>query len=102
MLGEPLVDERVVGAHEVEDAAVPAYLVGDEELGLAPERLAQVVVPLGIQLGGRDHARQRAEGQPLEGEAVDEGVGAGVGEHAPHLRLEHVRIAQLPAAGRVK
>ena len=34
--------------------------------------------------------------QPLAGEVVDQRVGARIGEHAPHLPLEHGRVFQLP------
>ena len=97
VLGQPLVDERIIGPHEVQDAAILADLAGHEQLRLARERLAQVVVPLRKQLGGRYHAGQRAQGQPLQGEAVDEGLGAGIGQHAPHLPPQHVRVTQLTA-----
>ena len=43
---EPLVDERVVGSEQVEDAAILADEALDEELGLLPERLPQVLVEL--------------------------------------------------------
>ena len=45
--GEPFVDERVVGRHQVEDVAVLAHDALEEELCLAPERQPQVVVEIG-------------------------------------------------------
>ena len=47
VLGQPLVDERVVGRQQVEDVAVLAHDAGEEQLGLALKRLAQRVVEVG-------------------------------------------------------
>ena len=44
---QPLVDERVVRRQQIEDAAVLAHDAVEEQLGLAPERLPQVVVEVG-------------------------------------------------------
>ena len=46
---------------------------------------------------GRD-ARQVAQVQPLAGEVVDERLRARIGQHPPHLLLEHGRIAAAAAA----
>ena len=47
MLGEALVDERVVGRQQIEHAAVLAHDALEQQLGFARERLPQVVVELG-------------------------------------------------------
>ena len=66
-----------------------------EHLGLAPERLAQIVVEV-FRVGL--HVRQLAQVEPLAGEVRDQRVGLRIGQHAPHLPFEHCRIAQ-PALG---
>ena len=42
--GQPLVHEGVVGGQQIDHAAILAKLALDEQLGLALERLPQVVV----------------------------------------------------------
>jgi hypothetical protein len=44
MLGQAFVEERVVGAQEIEDAPILAKNAFDEELGLAAERPPEVLV----------------------------------------------------------
>ena len=63
----------------------------EQQLGLALERLPQVVVEVGkLVLVGHDVA-QVAQLQPLPGEVADQRRGARVGQHPPHLPLEHRR-----------
>ena len=47
MPGEPFIDERVVGRHQVEDVAVLANDALEEQLCLATECQTQVVVEIG-------------------------------------------------------
>ena len=67
---EPLVDERVVGVHQVEHAAVLAHDAAEEQLGLALEGLAQVVVEVGEDEQVRIPVAQLAQEQPLAGEVA--------------------------------
>src|SRR5207237_7718180 len=46
MLRQPLVDERVLGAQQLQRAAVVAQDVAEKQLGLAAEALANVVVEI--------------------------------------------------------
>ena len=48
---QPLVDESVIGAQQIQDAAILAQLALDEQLRLLLERLAQVVVEIGEEVG---------------------------------------------------
>ena len=48
--GQAFVDEGVVGGQQIDHALIVAELAGDEQLGLALERLPQVVVELGNAL----------------------------------------------------
>jgi hypothetical protein len=70
---QPLVDERVVGVHQVEHAAVLAHDALEKELGLALEGLSKVVVEIGEQLGVRHLAFEVAQMQPLSREIAHEG-----------------------------
>ena len=77
-------------------------MLREEELGLAPERVAQVVVEVGELVGvGRD-VLQVADVQPLPREVLHQRVGVRVGQHAPHLRLEHRRLAQASRRGQIE
>ena len=97
--GQPLVQERVVGGDQVEGAAVLAQDALEEQLRLAAEGPAQGLVEVGEDDEvGRDRG-QVAQVQPLGREVGDQRRRPPVGEHAPHLGLEHRGVAQL-AAGR--
>ena len=58
MLGQPLVDERVVRGQQIDDAAVLADDAVEEQLDFAPHRLPQRVVEVGIDQ--RQRARRSA------------------------------------------
>ena len=60
--GEPLVEERVVGVEQVEHAAVFLDDALEEQLGLAAERLPQVVVEVGKQPQVRARRRRDSAG----------------------------------------
>ena len=53
VLRQPLVDERVVRLQQIEDAAVFLDDAGEEQFGLALERVAQVVVEIREQIHDR-------------------------------------------------
>ena len=99
VLGQPLVDEGVVGVQQIDDAAVFVHDAVDEHLGFLAHGLAQVVVEIGKQRDGRSLALQAAQVQPLAGEVSDQFLRARIGEHALHLLFEHGRVVQLVLAG---
>ena len=99
VLRQPLVDERVVGRQELGDAAVLAHDVLEQELGLAPHRLPQVVVEIRELLDVRPRALQVAQEQPLAGEVLDERRRARIGEHSLDLLVENVALAELALRG---
>ena len=77
-----------------------AQHVREQQLRLAAEGLPQVVVEVGEQQEvGLDARLEVAQLQPLTHEVLDHGVGTSIGDQAPHLRLEHVRLAQLALLG---
>ena len=93
VLGEPLVDEGVVGGNQFEQAAVFADQARDEELGLGEERPAERLVEREddrIRLHGFDVSQL----QPLTRKVRHEGVGARIVEHPADLALEHRWIRQ--------
>ena len=103
MTREPFVDERVVGAQQIRDAAIFAQGARDEELGLLPEAVQQVVVEVRIEIRMHDHLLDAPQVQPLGGEVVDERAdGARIGQHAADLLFEHRRLRQLAALGRIE
>ena len=70
--------------------------------GLALQPLPQRVVEVGeYALHGHDGV-EVAQIEPLPREVLDERRGAFVGEHALHLSLEHLRVAQLTALRRAE
>ena len=93
---EPFVDERVVGADEIQHAAIFTERARQKQPRLLFEGLQQAVVEVRIRIGIDDDLADAAEVQPLGGEVVDERArGARVGQHAPHLLLERRRLRQL-------
>ena len=95
---EPFVDERVVGADQIQHAAILAQRARQKQPRLLFEGLQQAVVEVRIRIGIDDDLADAAEVQPLGGEVVDERArGARVGQHAPHLLLERRRLRQLAA-----
>ncbi len=92
--GQTLVDERVVGGQQIDHVTVFAHDAVEEQLGLAQERLSQVVVEVGKRLGVRDNAPKIAELQPLAGEVGDQRFRLGIRQHPTYLPLEHRRGVQ--------
>ena len=99
--GEPLVDERVVGPIEVEQAAVLLHEVGEEQLGLAPHRAGEVLVVVRKEVRVRPDLVHVLQAEPLRREPGAQGLGPGVGEHAQRLPLQLLgrqapRVGQRP------
>src|SRR6185503_21275577 len=96
--GQPFVDERVVGAQQLHRVAVLSQDVAEEQLRLAAERLAGVVVEVGEhQQVGRDLRLEIAQLQPLPDEVTHQRVRTVVGDHAPYLRSQYARLTELPS-----
>ncbi len=92
---KPLVEERVIRRKEIAHAAVFAEDAVEEELHLPADGRAQRRVERGIRVRVRVEARCVAHTQPLEREIRRQRLRTRIGEHAPHLRLERLRRAQL-------
>ena len=69
---KPLVDERVVGVQQLEDAAILAQRAGDKQLGFALERRPSASVVVRIALRIDDDLVDATQVQPLRGEIVDQ------------------------------
>ena len=95
MLGQPLVDERVVRCQQVEHVLVAAHDAVEEQLGLGLEGITQRVVEVGELVVVGCNRPQVPGVQPLTAEVADEGIGLRVGNHPAHFTLEHRRIAKL-------
>ena len=98
MSRQPLVDERVVGRQQIEHAAVLAHDALEEQLGLAPERLPQVVVEV------REHDRFGTASCRLRryshcpAKLLTSASDRRIGQHPADLLLEHRRVLQLALA----
>ena len=97
MLGELLIEERVVRAPELDRIAVVAQLTEQEQLGFFGEGIPQGDVIIGEILLVRIGFAQLVEFQPRKKEPRDEGLGAIVGQHSADVALERRGIAQAVA-----
>ena len=97
--GQLLVEERVVRGQEIHDAAVFLQLALEEQLGLAHERRAEVVVEPGeAPVRVRRQQPHVANLQPLTEEVPHQCLArARIRQHAPHLPIEHAGVVQLAA-----
>ncbi len=98
---QPVVHEGVVGGKQLGDRPVLADDVVEEQLRLARHRRHQVHVEVGILIAVGPHLLQVLQVQPVGREVGRKRLGARVGEHPPHLLLEHRRVAQLPGGGQL-
>ena len=89
VLGEPLIDARVVRVQQVEDAAVFLNHAVEEHLELGSKRVAKIRVEIGIQQRNRAALRQLPHAQPLTGKVADARLCSAVGEPQPDLLLEN-------------
>ena len=76
MFRQTLIQERVVGAEQVEHVAIFAQDALEEQLRFAAQGLPQVVVEIGKQPRVRRDRREIAEVEPLLREVVDQRLGA--------------------------
>ena len=102
MSGQSLVDERVIGRHQVEHAPVFVHDAPEKERCLLLECLSQVVVEVCELLRVRLHVPEIAQVEPLAGEIGDDRVRLGVGEHPPHLLLEDCWRVEPPPAREIQ
>ena len=82
---QPLVHEGVVRTQQIEHAVVLEDDALEQQLGLALQRLPQVVVEIGEHILVGTQALQVAQVQPLAGEVAAERSRALIGQHPLHL-----------------
>src|SRR5262249_55651396 len=101
---ELLVEKRLVGRQQVHDAAVFFQLSVEKQLYLRDECHPQVVVEPGKSLIEiRRDQPDISYLQPLFEEVLHQrGPRSFVVQHPPYFPLEHRRLVQLPADGRVE
>ena len=102
VLREPGVEEGVVGAQQVQDAAILTHLTLEEQLGFLQQRVAQGAVVTGESHRIRHHGLQVAHLQPLPEEVVHPAGGPPIRQHPARLPFQHDRIAQSAADGRIQ
>ncbi len=88
MAREALVEEREVGAEQIERAAVLVEVRLEEEIGFLLKGLAEIVFEVGKGIGVRRVRAQVPDVEPLAGEVADEGAGARIREHPTDLPLD--------------
>ena len=77
-------------------------MLSKKSVGFAPESLAEVIVEIGkLPDSGVDGA-EIAQVEPLLGEVVDQRLRPLVGQHPPHLLLEHPLASELAAHSHVE
>ena len=101
MLGQPLVEERVVGRQQVEHAAVLAQDARDEQL-VSLRNAWRSASSNGRMTRIRLDGLEVSQVEPLAGEVRHQRFGARIVEHAPHLLLEHRRVLQPALLGQVE
>src|SRR5262245_4233240 len=100
---EPFVHEGVVGAQQIEDAAILAERASEQQPRFLFEGLEQALVEIRIDIGIDDHFTNPTQVQPLSRKVVDErSRRARIVEHALHLLLEHRGLRQLSALGGIE
>ena len=102
MLGQRLVQERVVGRQEIQDAAVLTEDAVQEQLGFTHEGGAHALVEIAEQVHVRLLGFDVAQEQPLGGEVGHQGSAARIGQHAVHLPAQDVGLAQGSRGGRIQ
>src|SRR5262245_22482750 len=96
---EPLVDKRIVGRDQIENAPIFADNALEEEVGFLDERPAKTFVEIRKESVVRSPRLKVAHEQPLRCKAGHQTLGAPVGEHPLDLPCEHWWIPQLGRQG---
>ncbi len=97
MPGQPLVDERMARAQEIDDAAILPQDTVQEKPHLRPESIAQILVEVGIETRIGIARVQAANAEPLVRKIGHERLGTGVFKHAADLPRIDFGLAELAA-----
>src|SRR5262249_35597092 len=90
VFGEPLVEKRVVGFQKIEDAAVLAHDILEEQLRFLPQRLPQIVVNIGKESNVGNDQIEVAKIEPLPPEVSYQRLRPLIGQQPPHLLLQYL------------
>ncbi len=102
MSGQAFVHKGVVRTHQLQNTAIRAYLIVNEQLRLALKRLAKILVKLRKPGWVRIVPVEISEIQPLPDEVLGEGAGTRVRHHPSHLAIEDARLTQDTTLGQVQ
>src|SRR5262249_38838010 len=91
VLSQPFINERVVRIEQIDNAAILANDAFEEHFGFPPEPLPKIVIEV---LRGSFDFGKLAQPEPLPCKVRDQRLRLGIGQHAPHLLLEDLWIAQ--------
>src|SRR5262245_19455633 len=98
MLRQSCVDERIVGAQELERTVILAYYAVEEQSRFLLERLSQSFLEIReIRFVGCNY-RDSPQVEPLLAKVLGEGLRARVGQHSSDLTIEDARLLQLAAS----
>src|SRR5262245_35729238 len=94
MAGKPFVQECVVGAQQIECAAILAYDALEEQFRFASKRLPQSIVKVRkVLLDGND-SRKVMQEQPLSCELLHKRAEPWIRDHSADLPVQYRRILQ--------
>ena len=102
MLRQPLVDERVVGAEELEQTPILQHQMVEEELRLAAHRCLKLFVEVWVGPYVRMHLVEVGQPEPLGRETRRQRLRPGVPQHPPHLPCEDVGLREPALVGQLQ
>ena len=99
VLRQSLVDERVVGRQQLEQAPILLHQMVKEELGLPSHRLLELLVEVGVGAHVRMQPVEVGQPKPLGREPCGKRLGTRVGQHPVDLPREDIRLRESPLVG---
>src|SRR5690606_17771875 len=91
---ESFVDKRVIRVQQIEDAAVFTNQTVEEQLHLASERVAEIVIKVRKHVRDGNVAVKRPQAEPLSGEVGGKRGGSRIVEHSVYLLCERRRLGE--------
>src|SRR5262245_6556252 len=102
MPGKTFIEKCVVGAQQIESAAIVTHDALEKQFGLAPEGLAQIIVEIRKQPGIGNSVRQITKIQPLSREVCRQRLRARIGQHAADLSIKDGSVPQSSADSEIE
>src|SRR5262245_33877564 len=94
MFCEPFIQEGVIGIQKIDDTAILFYDASKEQLSLAAECLAQVVIEVRELPAIRTYSGQISQVQPLPRKIVFQRLRPRIGEHSTDLSFQCCRLVK--------